>query len=55
MQIFKPILLALFLFGSLNATLEAQESEKIPFFQPAESFNKKRFWTSATIGATAYT
>ena len=55
MQIFKPILLTLLLFANLNAIVKAQESEKIPFFQPADTFNKGRFWTSAAIGATAYT
>lgn len=55
MQIFKPILLTLLLLGSLICGVNAQDSEKIPFFKPAESFNKGRFWTSAAIGATAYT
>ena len=55
MQIFKPILLAILLSVSLNGGVKAQEKEKIPFFQPAETFHKGRFWTSAAIGATAYT
>ncbi len=55
MQIFKPIFLILFISGSILCTLKAQNTEKISFFQPAETFSKKRFWTSTAIGVTAYT
>ena len=55
MQIFKPVFLILFLAGSSICNIDAQESDKIPFLQPAETFHKGRFWTSAAIGATMYT
>jgi len=55
MQTFKPILLFLLIYLSFIASVKAQETEKIPFFQPADTFHKGRFWTSAAVGATAYT
>ena len=34
---------------------EAPKKEKLPFFQPSDTFNKTRFWTMAGIGTTVYT
>ncbi len=53
MQIFKPLFTFLLIVNFVGTT-EAQKVEKIPFFQPAETFHKGRFWTSSAIGVTMY-
>ena len=55
MQILRPILVTISFLVNFVYFGHAQETEKLPFFKPAETFHKGRFWTSAAIGATAYT
>ncbi len=46
-------LLFLVLFSTIS--LLAQKQEQLSFWQPAEEFNKKRFWLATGVGTTLYT
>lgn len=53
MRIFQLFLLFLFL-TTTHFRAQAQATQRLPFFQPADSLHKTRFWTLSELGAGTY-
>ncbi len=55
MQIYPYLLVCLFTFLLGFSPIQAQEQEKLAFFEVADTFHSARFWTTFGIGAVTYT
>lgn len=57
MQVSRPNILVVFscICLLLPSNLQSQETERLPFLEPADTFHNTRFWTCAIAGTAIYT